>query len=306
MPTREAIVDSIIPHQAEKPIPVRTVQTRATPRVAQNINQGSTADTPAAASATTEESVRLSPQVSALARKEQAFRQRELALKEREKALEEKLAKAERYSQLETGLAAKDYSKAEELGLSYDEYTKYLIEKQAGEDPNGQRFKVIEEEIQAFKKREEEKATMEYDETVAAYRDELSQGSESPELQIVKKFKRTNTETGKEFTGVDVALQYILDSWEKDNKAVSVEEALKLTKELLTSEAKESAALLEGLEPKEEKQSLPPPRAGARTLTQHMQPAGVTKQPAKSLQHLSESERYAEARRRVLERRTQQ
>lgn len=306
MPTREAIVDQIIPQQVEKPIPVRVVQTRVGPKVTQNIDQRATSDKPAAASAATEESVRLSPQVSALARKEQAYRQRELALKEREKALEEKLAKADRYSQLETGFAAKDYSKAEELGLSYEEYTKYLIDRQAGEDPQGQRFKALEEEIQTLKKGNEEKATREYDETVAMYRDELSQGAESPEFQMVKKFKDKNSETNEEFTGVDVALQFILDSWEKDSKAVSVEEALKLTKDFLVSEANKFAALNEQPESEVEgKQALPPPKTGARTLTQHMQPAGVTKQPVKSLQHLPDDARYAEARRRVLERRAQ-
>src|SRR6266403_3896654 len=135
MPIREAIVDNLIPKPVEKPIPVRTVNTRfqkIEPKIAgQEIINSS----PAAESAKTEESVRLSPQLSALARKEQAYRQREQALKEREKALEAKLAEGEKFTSLKAKLSAKDFSEAEALGLSYEDYTKYVLEKQNGENP---------------------------------------------------------------------------------------------------------------------------------------------------------------------------
>lgn len=310
MPTREAIVDSVIPKDVPKPIPVRTISTRAfkpAPKIENGNQEGTVRTDPVAASTTPEESVRLSPQLSALARKEQAFRQRELALKQREKDLEAKLADAEQYGQLKTSFAAKDYSKAEELGMTYEEHTQFLLEKQAGEDPQTQKFKALEAEIQSLKKGQEEKATQEYEETVSAYRKELTTALEAtPEFSKLKSFKETGAD-GKEFSAVDVALQYILDSWEEDNEEITVEQALKDTKLLFAERAKKYASLIEASEVvSDEPRKLPPPKSGVRTLTNQMQPQGNTVEPQKSLQHLSESERYAEARRRVLARRNQQ
>ena len=294
MPIQEAIVNTMLPKEVEKPIPVRTVSTRTVPR--QNLNQTNTSvGDPAVASATPAESVRLSPQLSALARKEQAFRQREQALKEREKAFEARTSDADKYSQLKTKLGAKDYSEAEELGLSYEEYTKYLLDKQAGEDPQTQRFKQLEDEIQALKKSKEESAAQEYEETVAAYKTEIAKLVEtSPDFPKVKKAKRE-----------DAVLQLILDSWEADGTEMTVEQASKDVELFLGEEAKKWASLIEEPEqsPGVPNRVLPPPRPGSMTLTQQMQPPSGKREPAKSLQHLSESERYAEARRRVLERR---
>lgn len=303
MPTREAIVDNIIPREVEKPIPVRTVSTRSIARPQPNINQpGSIVEPRPEESANPAESVKLSPQLSALARKEQAYRQREQALKDREKALEAKLLEADQYSQLKTKISSKDFSAAEELGLSYDEYTKYKLDRVNSEDPTQQAMKKLEEEIQALKKGQEEKATKEYEETVAAYRKELASLADSkPEFAKVKAFKEMGSD-GKEFTGVDVATQYIVDSWNEDGEEVSIEEALKLTSEFIREKAKQWALLLDEEVPQvvDEPKALPQPKV--QTLTQHMQPSGIEKKPAKSLQHLPENERYEEARRRVIAR----
>lgn len=303
MPKMEAIVNTALPQQVEKPIPTRTISTRGPQRT--NLNQPATSEgAPGVDSSTPAESVRLSPQLTALARKEQAYRQREQALKAREKEIEDKLADADKYSQLKSKFSAKDFSEAEELGLSYDQYTEYVINKQAGEDPEADRLKSIEARIEALNKREEESATQEYEETVAEYRKELKTMSESvADFAKVKKFSETDGE-GKVVTGVDIALQLILDSWEEDETEVTIEQALKDTETFLEERAKKWAALIEKDQPTEaEARNLPPPKVGSRTLTQNMQPSGIEKRPAKSLQHLSESERYAEARRRVEERR---
>lgn len=313
MPTREAIVDSVIPREIERPIPVRTISTRSKvkvqdPIIPQNAHQAAISENnPAAASATTEEYVRLSPQLSALARKEQAFRQREQALKQREKDLEAKLVEAEQFAQLKTKVAAKDYSEVEKLGMTYEDHTKYLLDRQNGEDPQAQKFKTIEDELHALKKSQEESNADAFEETVRAYRTELtSHIDSSPELSIVKKFKDTDHE-GKEFTGADVALQFILDSWKEDQEEITVADAAKLTKQFLTEKRQQWTALVD--EPKQveaEAKPLPPPKLGAKTLTNQMQPGAGEARPHKSLQHMSESERYAEARRRVLARRQQQ
>lgn len=310
MPTREAIVDTVIPHDVIKPIPVRTISTRIGPKpmtiAGQNTHQViPDRNNSAEASAIPEESVRLSPQLSALARKEQAYRQREQALKQREKDLEAKLSKADQFEQLQTKISSKDFSQAEELGLNYEEYTNYLLNKQSGEDPQTQAFKKLEDEIAGLKKAQEENAQSQFDETVQAYRTELKKAVEAdPKFLKLKKFSDVGPD-GKEISGVDVALQFILDSWEEDQESVAVDEALDLTNKFIEERARKWAALIE--EPKSEalERELPPPRASSKTLTNQMQPSGETPRPQKSLQHLSESERYAEARRRVLARRQQ-
>lgn len=296
MPTHEAIISTALPKEVEKPLPVRTVTTRPA-KLNANINQPLTPSDQAVVPAAPEESVRLSPQLSALARKEQAFRQRERAFLEKEKALEARLAEADQYSQLKTKLSSKDYSEAEKLGLDYEGYTKYLLDKQSGEDPENQRFKSLEDEIQALKKSKEESAAQEYEETVAAYKTEIAKLVESsPELTKVKKAKKE-----------DAVLQLILDSWEQDGTEMTVEQASKDVELFLTEEAKKWASLNEEPEksPGVPNKVLPQPKPGSMTLTQQMQPPSGKKEPAKSLQFLSQEERYAEARRRVLERQSQ-
>lgn len=300
MPTNQPIVaTTAMPQEVAKPLPVRTVVTRAAIRP--NINQPPTNEGKPAADSATTESVKLSPQLTALARKEQAFRQREQTFKAREKELEEKLAKADKYSQLEAKLKEKDFSEAETLGLNYEEYTKYLLQKNAGEDEATTRMKALEAEIQSLKKGQEENADKEYEATVADYRREIDRLSETPDFLVLKKFEEEGAD-GKKFSGVDVALQMIIDSSMEDGESVTVEEAVKLTRDLLKERAKRAAALLE--EPKAEAAAEEPaPKPAMRTLNQTMQPSGIEKRPHKSLQHMSEAERYAEARRRVLERR---
>ncbi len=297
MPIREAIVDSVIPHKVEAPIPVRTVSTRSprpTPPGETVRDQADTlrdkvvgADSPASA-----DSVRLSPQLSALARKEQAYRQREQALKAREKEIESKLADAEKFSQLKAKISSKDYSEAEALGLDYEGYTKYLLDKQNGEKPENLAFKALEDRVSALSKSQEETATAQFEATVSEYRKEIS----------------TFVDANAEFSGLKkpenqkAVLQLILDTFEKDGEELTIEQAAKDVKAYLAAQAKELEIFLEKKpEPAvEEKRALPPPsKSGLKTLTQQVT-AGASAAPLKSLQHMTESERYVEARRRAL------
>jgi hypothetical protein len=86
---------------------------------------------------------------------------------------------------------------------------------------------------------------------------------------------------------------------------VTIEQAAKEVMAHLKEEKKKLDLLFkepeQALDVVEEKKNLPPPRPGLKTLTQQIT-TGSEKAPVKSLQFLSESERYAEARRRVLER----
>ncbi len=296
MPTREAIVDSVIPREVEKPIPVRTISTRTVSRAPseQSLNIESV---PAAAPAEPAESVRLSPQLSALARKEQAFRQREQALKQREKDVEDRLAEAEKFTQFKSKLSTKDYSEAEALGLDYEGYTQYLLNKQAGVNPETERLKPLEDKVSSLEKKLEENASKQFEETVADYRKEITAyvGS-TPGFEGLK-----DPESQK------AVLQLILDDFE-DGVETSIEDAAKDVKAYLAEEAKRLSIFLE--KPKveeqapEEKRQLPPPTKtqGLKTLTQQVT-TGADAAPLKSLQHMSESERYAEARRRALAKR---
>lgn len=293
MPKIEAIVDSVIPKSVEKPIPIRVVNTK-NQQINQKIaGQPITNNSPVAESAPPEESVRLSPQLSALARKEQAFRQREAALKQREKDIESKLVDADKFSALKQKLGSKDFSEAEALGLSYEDYTKYVLEKQDGEDPVKAEMERLKAEIESLKKGTEENAASQFEETVSEYKKEISKMvAENPEFSTIKGLKKE-----------DAVLQLILETFEEDGEELTVSEASKLVEEHLVKVGNEFNFL-----PKFKKEDsavepriLPRPVVG-KTITNDMTMSSE-KRPYKSLQHLSEAERYAEARRRVLERR---
>jgi hypothetical protein len=299
MPTHETIAAPIAPQQIEKPIPVRTVTTRSRPVESKSAGQPLTTNSPAAESATPVESVRLSAQVTAIARKEQAYRERELALKEREKAIEAKLAGADQFEQLKAKMSAKDFSEAEALGLNYEEYTKYILEKQGGEDPIQAELKALRAEIAAQKQSQEESAANQYEETVAEYKKEIGKAVASdPEFSSIKELEGI---TGVK--GEDAVLQLILDAFNEDNEELSVADACQQIEDYVVGFGKKFSALSK-LKPREEEaapeRTLPRPVVG-KTLTNDMT-VNSEKRPFKSLQYLSEAERYAEARRRVMER----
>ena len=299
MPTREPIVDTVVPVDAPKPIPERIAITREKPKTKpqpqQNGNQQPTGETAQAAeSATTEESVKLSPQVSAIARKEQAIRQRELQLKQQEKELQDKLARAEQFDQLQAKLKEKDFSAAEQLGLTYEEYTQWLLQKQQGDDPTLKLINELQDEVKSLKQRNEEKIEQDFELTKQAYQDEIKKlVDENPDFSSIKELKLQ-----------DAVLQVILDAWEQDGEELSVEEACKDIEAHLVEQAKKFSSLPK-VKPAEQetKQPLPPPRK--RTLTNDMAPTGNTAKTKVDLHRLSDAERYAEARRRVEARKQQ-
>lgn len=298
MPTQEAVSGMLIPRVEVTPIPTRTVSTKpkkVTP-VATDTGQPVTNNNPGAVetpAAATEESVRLSPQLSALARKEQAFRQREAALKEREKALEATLADGDKYKTLKAKLSEKDFAEAEALGLDYEAYTQYRLDKINGENPLEEKIKALEAKIETLSKGNEESAAAQYEETVAEYKKEIAKAvSENPDFSTIKGIKG----------GEQAVLQLILDSFEEDGEELTIMEAARLIEDKLVENGKVFTTL-----PKFKKEDvvaekpLPRPMVG-KTLTNDMT-AGSQKKPLTSLQKLSQEERYAEARRRVIERR---
>lgn len=304
MPSHEAIVNTIIPQEIVKPIPVRTVTTRAAVKAKvveaatiQNGNQPAiNGSNPAAESATGEESIRLSPVASVLARKEQAFRQREQAFKAKENEYAALREKAEKYEQLTQKMSAKDYSEAEKLGLDYEEYVKYKLNQANGEDPNAQRIAELERQLTDLKKGQEDNTEKQYEAVKTEFRKEISTlVANNPEFSSIKHF-------GEE--GEKAALQLIVDSWEEDDLEITAEQACRDIKNELLEMGKKFTSLPDFRQATVVEQT-PPPRPSVNTLTNQMQPpSGEPKH--KPLHNLSEAERYAEARRRVLARRAQQ
>jgi hypothetical protein len=240
-----------------------------------------------AESPATEESVTLSPKISALARKEQAARRREQALAQREKELADKLAKADKYEALQKKLAAKDYSAADELGMTYDEYTNYLLNKQKSDDPNESRFQKLERENAELKKAQEEKEIRDYQANQALWKQEISKAiDENPEFKTIKKAKAQ-----------DLVLKHINDSFEEDDVELTVEQAAKEIEEGLKDRARKAAALLEDEEKPKEEKVLGPPKTSPKTITQNMTVTSHEKKP-KPLHLMSEREQWEEAARR--------
>lgn len=238
------------------------------------------------------ESVTLSPQVSALARKEAAQRQREFAFKQREKALESKLADAERFAQLKAKIASKDYSAADELGLTYEEYTQYLLKKQAGEKPEELRFRKQEEEIAALKKAQEDRVLGEYQANQALWKQEIS--------KLVSENEAYST-IDKELKFEDKVLQHINDSFEEDGTELTADQAAQEIEDYLVQYGEKFASLSKVQKKfQEQTKVLGPPKAnaGVKTITQNMTTT-PQKSTSKPFHLMSESEQLAEAIRRV-------
>jgi hypothetical protein len=243
-------------------------------------------ETPAAVEAPAEE-VTLSPKVSALARKEQAQRAREKAIAEKERTFAEKMADADKYHQLKTKLAAKDYSAAEELGLTYEEYVKHELNKEASKDPAQERVRQLEEKLTALEKAREEDAVKEYQANQALWKNEIAKTvAENEEFSTIK-------DLGAE----DIVLKHINDSFEEDGLELSVEEAAKEIEEALLERANKFASVTK-LKNKVGGKVLGPPKT-MTTITQNMTTTPRSVPSSKPFHLMSESEQIQEAIRRV-------
>lgn len=236
-----------------------------------------------------EESVKLSPQLTALARKEQAQRKREQALIQREKALEAKLADAEKYSQLKAKVAANDYSAADELGITYEGLTKYEIDKQSKLSPEEQRVRQVEEKLSAMEKAREEDTVKEYEHNQSLWKAEIAKVvTENPEFSTIK-------ELGLEA----MVLQHVNDSFEEDGIELTAEQAAKEIEEEAVARAEKFSSVSKIKNKVVEPQKvLGAPKTSPKTITQNMTVTSAATKP-KPFHLMSESEQIAEAIRRV-------
>lgn len=298
---REAIADSAsaIPNQpqaqfkeervvtpyASRPKPAPTEPTATT-----KIGQPDTTSGSEGPPSPTEASVTLSPAAAALARKEQKNRQYEQTLKAKEDALTKRSEKLARLEELETKLAAKDYSGIENL-IKYDEYTNYLIDKEAGTDPTVQEIKKLEAKIEEVTKAQKSDVDKRYEAAVNDRRKAVTElVAKDPSYSGIKKLKYE-----------EHVVQHILDTWEHDSIDLTPEQAAKEVEQILKEKAKEWASLLETkIEEPVDAKNLPPLKPGLKTLTNNVTATEI-KRPQRSFQGMSDSERYAEARRRAEE-----
>lgn len=270
--------------------PKGTMSITGSPLVKPDVKQEPT--TEAATEPSAEETVTLSPKVTALARKEAAQRQREIALKRREQDLADKLKKAERFDQLQAKFQAKDYSAAEEMGMTHEEYTNYLIQKQESADPKEERYLRLEKQLADLKKQQEEVEVKDYQANQTLWKAEI--------LKVITdgadKFKSI-----KKAQAYDAVLNHINDSFNEDGVELSAEEAATEIEAALKERAKKFAALLEDDEPaKEAPKVLGAPKTSPKTITQDMTVTS-TKPVRKPFHLMSEAEQIAEAYRRVQE-----
>ncbi len=240
----------------------------------------------------TAESVTLAPAAAALARKEQKHRQAEQALKDERKALDAEKAELQDLKALREKLKAKDFSGIESQ-VPYDEYTNYLIEKEASQDPAVQALKKVETKIEEIEKNFKSDTDKRYEAAVNERR------------KAVASLVQTNEafSTIKELKQEETVVQHILDTWNEDNIDLTPEQAAKEVEELLVEKAQKWANLSK-IKPKTEptaEKNLPPLKTGTKTLTNNLTATGDLKAPRKSLHGLSDTERYAEARRRAEE-----
>lgn len=296
--TKEAIADTTTAIPTAPPAVMRDemvrepYSTRAqpkTPPVGQENKGGDVAleETKPAA-----DTVTLSPQVAALARREQKFRQQQQELAAQKKTLEAEKAEIAQLKAMKEKLAAKDYSGLEGL-VDYEAYTDYSIKKLNGTDPNQEALKKLETEMEGMKKTQQDSLNKQYEAAVNQRR------------VAVKEL----VETKEDFSRIkgmglqEAVVQHILDTFENDSLELSPEQAAKEVEELLLEKANQWAkfsSLKTSPEPDEKKQ-LPPLKQGLKTITNQVT-TGEINRPAKSFQHMSDQERWAEARRRAEER----
>lgn len=245
----------------------------------------------------TEETVTLSPQMAALARKEQKIRSQEQDLKKKVAELQASTQEIAELKALKEKLKNKDYSGVEDL-VKYDEYTQYLIEKEGNLTPEQQQLKDLQEEVKSVKSAHEEDISKRFEAAVNDRRKAVTQlVASSPNFSSIKELKAE-----------EAVVQHILDTWEHDSIDLSPEEAAKEVEAELFERAKRwssLAKLKDQLDPAvasaPKEKELPPLKPAVKTLTNNMQSSGDRARPLKPLSQMSDSERWAEARRRAEE-----
>jgi hypothetical protein len=241
----------------------------------------------------TEETVKLSPGAAALARRELKFRQQQQALEKEKASVAAERAELAQLRAMKEKLAAKDYSVVDGL-VDYNDYSQYQINKMQGADPRAEELSQLKGKIDSLEQMTQKNIETQFEAAVSERRTATAELIEkSDQFPKIRKAKAN-----------EAVVQHILDTWEYDSKELTIEQAAKEVESILAEKANQWAALLQDEQAVAEdpRKSLPPLRQqGLRTLTNQVTARDLNP-PRKSLSSLNESERYAEARRRALER----
>lgn len=231
------------------------------------------------------EVVTLSPQLTALARREQKFRQEQQAFKAEQARVEQEKTETAELRALKAKLEAKDFSVLDKLGVSYEDYQQFKLNELEGTTPEAQAIGKLQEEINNLKTQREQEVDKQYESTVAQYRKDIKQlVAKDPAFESIK-------ETAAE----EHVLQHILDTFNEDGEVLSVEEAAKEIEDAIVEDAMKMSSLKKvqaKLAPPPKKILPPPQRTGTRTITQQMTPSTTT---TRSFQSMSPRERLAAA-----------
>jgi vacuolar-type H+-ATPase subunit I/STV1 len=240
---------------------------------------------------TAQGAVTLSPQLTALARKQQRLQQEIQAQRDKESEWAKKEADYVPKSSIKAKAQQNAVEALADIGLTYEELTNLLLSQQQGDDPIQGTVKALQAEIQQIKSTQEQNVSKQYEATVAQYRGEIDSLIASDDAFI------TIREEGR----ADAVLQHILDTFEEDpSKVLTVEQASKEIEEFLVEEAEKKLSLTKvkaKLTPQETKpaeKTLPPTKAAPpRTLTQQVETTPT--RTYNQFQHLSMKERIAHA-----------
>lgn len=243
---------------------------------------------------TSEKAVTLSPQLTALARRQQKLQQEIQAQRDKEAAWATKEADYVPKSTLKARFQEDPLEGLKEyMGMDYEQFNAAVLSKLNGADP----VRELRSEIDQLKKNQEDNTNKQYEATLKQYKAEADAlvSSDLKAFHLINKGKHQ-----------DAIVQHIVETWQENPDSVlTVAQAAKEVEEVLRENARAQAAALKELDaPVEEaapnpKKTLPPPqRGGAQTLTNQVDRTPQGRIP-NQMQHLSMKERLAEAVRRA-------
>ena len=290
MPTISPVVRASIGGTSQEPVPHRVSLTAQT---GMNMPEKPDASLPPSGQTATHEAttptqaVTLSPQLTALARKQQKLQQEIQAQRDKEAAWTARQADYVPKSDFKAKLKENAAEALNTLGISYDELTNLLLEQQNGADP----VKALKAELDQLKNDQKANVDKQYEATLRQYRAETDSliAADPKTYHLINKQGRQ-----------DAVVQHILETWKEDeSKVLSVSQAAKEVEDVLREQAKKMADALKELEPAtteetpQAKKTLPPPKAALKTLTNQVDVAPT--RTYNQFQFLSPKERLAQA-----------
>lgn len=231
--------------------------------------------------------VTLSPQLTAIARRQQKLQQEIQTQRDKEAEWEKRKGDYVSKSEFKAKYDKNAVEALKLLDTEYEGLSQTIIAQSQGADPVAE----VRAELQLLKKQQEDDTNKQFDATLKQYKAEVTALTSKDQ----KKYFFIDKNSAHEHV-----VQHIVDTWKEDpDKVLTVEEAANDIEEFLRDGAKASKALLDELDGSDkpveepEKKTLPPPRTGARTLTQQVE--STPSRTYNQFQHLSMKERITQS-----------